>query len=434
MIGLEPDNSAASVDEKGARGGQSGPLFWMTAGVLAVAFFAIECQWHYVFDENAAVTDEYIDIYMAGGTVGRQLGLLALGGWGAWLLARGGPRLRVGGGLSYLVLAALAWCLASVLWSDVPAQTARRLVAVVLTFLGALGTAKHFSARELCLLAAVVGGIFAVLALASDLSAGSFRPFGGEYRLSGIMHPNSAALCLAALLLAVACLAAEPGARRILPAAGGAAALGLLLLTRSRTALFSLLLALGAIGLVRMSPRARVATLLALAALACGLVLAEQFIGRADRSVADVFLLGREEGAGELSGRTPLWQSLGQRIMDRPWLGYGYQGFWTLKRYDSISEDQEWPVHNAHSAYLEVALGLGLVGAALVGLVLLAAAWQAGRRLDRRAEPAVAFIFGMLVLGAAHGLAESALFSPIFVAFLLAAGILRLAFFQTSSM
>ena len=49
----------------------------------------------------------------------------------------------------------------------------------------------------------------------------------------------------------------------------------------------------------------------------------------------------------------------------RPWLGYGYGGFWTPERLERVSLDQGWIVPHAHNTYLDEELALGVVGCVL---------------------------------------------------------------------
>jgi O-antigen ligase len=82
--------------------------------------------------------------------------------------------------------------------------------------------------------------------------------------------------------------------------------------------------------------------------------------------------VGREQGEiGTLTGRIPLWRYLLEYIAEKPLLGNGYGAFWTAARIMDASKDLGWMVGQAHSAYLEVALQLGVVGLLAYALVLL---------------------------------------------------------------
>lgn len=72
-------------------------------------------------------------------------------------------------------------------------------------------------------------------------------------------------------------------------------------------------------------------------------------------------VLGRD---ATLTGRTPLWGKVLAKIWERPWLGYGYGGFWT--GWDGESADiwltETWEPPHAHNGILDVWLALGLIG------------------------------------------------------------------------
>lgn len=70
--------------------------------------------------------------------------------------------------------------------------------------------------------------------------------------------------------------------------------------------------------------------------------------------------LGRDPS---LSGRTELWAAAFEKIIEKPWLGHGFQAFWI----DNGAATYIWklvkykPPH-AHNGYINVALDLGLIG------------------------------------------------------------------------
>ena len=77
-------------------------------------------------------------------------------------------------------------------------------------------------------------------------------------------------------------------------------------------------------------------------------------------------LLGRADSdVASLTGRTDLWAVLWDYAMQRPVTGFGYGTFWTLDRISDVAGRIHWIPWQAHSAYLEVLLGLGLVGCVL---------------------------------------------------------------------
>ncbi len=66
-----------------------------------------------------------------------------------------------------------------------------------------------------------------------------------------------------------------------------------------------------------------------------------------------------------LSGRTDIWISVFDAIMEKPLAGFGMGGFWSTDISDSIRTDLNWFVPHAHNGVLELALQLGILGVLL---------------------------------------------------------------------
>jgi exopolysaccharide production protein ExoQ len=88
-------------------------------------------------------------------------------------------------------------------------------------------------------------------------------------------------------------------------------------------------------------------------------------------------LLGKEQ---TLTGRTLFWPYVIDNIFNRPFLGWGYFGFWTpfnpiaLQIAEAIKGEDNWYVWiipNAHNGLLEILLEIGFVGTFLFGFLLL---------------------------------------------------------------
>ena len=74
-----------------------------------------------------------------------------------------------------------------------------------------------------------------------------------------------------------------------------------------------------------------------------------------------------------LSGRIPLWELVIAKISERPWLGFGYGGFWTGWNGESgdIWRIETWEPPSAHNGLLDICLSIGLVGAVLAVIVFV---------------------------------------------------------------
>lgn len=68
----------------------------------------------------------------------------------------------------------------------------------------------------------------------------------------------------------------------------------------------------------------------------------------------------------DLSGRTLLWTAATEQVLARPWLGVGYQSFWTAPQFagevDKIRGFIEPSIGHFHNAWLEAIVGTGILG------------------------------------------------------------------------
>jgi O-antigen ligase len=416
--------------EPGAAGGPRVP--WAAVAVVALAFFLAD------HDLGASQRDEFygveadaLEATAGTGQWGNRIGFTVLALAGAVFLRRADRPWRRRGALPVLLILLVGWSVASLAWATDPGRTVRRLGSLTFCCAGALGFGRRLDGRELCWFVVALTAGFACLGVLVEVGLGTFRPFGAG-RFAGTLHPNGqgancAFLCLAAGTL----LAAGDRHRRLLV---GLFAVGLILLlaAKSRTSLGALLLGLVGVRLVRPTPAA-LAVGGAAVWFACVGVLAATLLGvdlveRASGSLS----MGRMEETDTLSGRTDLWDLLDEYVRQRPWLGYGYGGFWTPARIEAVSGDQYWGISSAHSAYYEAALGTGRIGLTILGLVLIAGLCRAAADYWATADPGAALLLGLLLVEVIQGFAESDLALPSFAAFLLACALCRTAFFDTS--
>ncbi|AKG24700.1 hypothetical protein IJ00_17190 [Calothrix sp. 336/3] len=70
-----------------------------------------------------------------------------------------------------------------------------------------------------------------------------------------------------------------------------------------------------------------------------------------------------------LTGRTPLWNVMLNRLMDRPLFGYGIGGFWAPGSQYAIEAGKAvgtgWIAPSGHNGYMDILVDLGLVGFSL---------------------------------------------------------------------
>ncbi|MCY6493239.1 O-antigen ligase family protein [Leptolyngbya sp. GGD] len=257
-------------------------------------------------------------------------------------------------------------------WSVVPDLSGRRGLLLV----GATMVAVYWSIRyPLSVLIRFVGWGFGLSAIGTVVLTLAFPAFGidsGEHAGAWQgMFAQKNALARAMLLatLSYACSVINRDRPKWLWWSGLFLATGLILLSTSKTGLLLLCTLMACIPLYRSLragsvPRVTLLALIGLLSASCaGLVI----ISYAELIVT---ALGRDLS---LTGRTGIWEILASKISERPWLGYGYKGFWLDM--DGESADV-WYVTlfmspNGHNGFLDLVLDLGFVGLGIFGLSCL---------------------------------------------------------------
>jgi exopolysaccharide production protein ExoQ len=268
-----------------------------------------------------------------------------------------------------LLLLVIAYVLLSVLWSSAPQVTLRRSVV----FLGATGfgfyLATRFSLRQQVRLLAWMLGISAILSvllalamphlgIGTGVHAGDWQGIYGQKNALGRLMAMAAMLFWLAL--------SDPRRNKWVTWSLILLSAALVWLSASATSVVILL------GIVFLAPFYRIlrqrntqvipplvigGILLATLIVAVILINAEPLLAYAGKNIT-------------LSSRLPLWRDVLQEIGQRPWLGYGYNGFWTGAEGEAadIWNSFGWHPDHAHNGYLDMALDLGVIG---LGLVLL---------------------------------------------------------------
>lgn len=312
-----------------------------------------------------------------------------------------------------LLVLVLIWVWCSLGWSVDPGTSARR--ALALAAFTAIAGWLVVAYEPAALLRRLSGVLMAQLALSLILALAlprfAYMPDG--HLLRGIfLHKN--VLGQALVFAAILCLLGWE--LRFLRRATAALGLGLVLLLAGMAGSASAILLVGLVLALRFLPR-----ILALPGLAAAALLLLLLATGAAALLAGVLLieplldlLGRDL---TLTGRTDLWAYAARMIELRPLLGYGYAAFFDLPSVAIYVTDMlGWSAPNAHNGYLEVALGLGLPGLALVTLFLLGGVAAALRSLAtggraRGARIAASFSLLYLTIYLTRNLVESDLLS-----------------------
>jgi exopolysaccharide production protein ExoQ len=288
------------------------------------------------------------------------------------------------------LVALLGWTLASVIWSQAPDVTLIRSIALLgTTFVGVYFAVRYPPETQLRLLGAALAVVvlynaFLALAQLGMLGQGDFR---GNFE-----HKNSLAKMMTLATVVFLCLATERR-HRLVAIMAAVVSFGLVIVSGSATGLVVTLTLLILFPLLRLlTGDVRLVVVLGIAGLlvlGAGALVAPQALSVLAPA------LGRDV---TLTGRTELWPVLVAIILQRPWLGYGYSAFWSG---EEPALGISWRPTQAHNGFLEVALGLGVIGLGLFIFVLVRGVARAvvHVRQQRSASsywPLVYFIFATL--------------------------------------
>ena len=269
--------------------------------------------------------------------------------------------------------------LASVLWSDLPGTTLRQSVALIGTTAFGVYLAARYEIGEQQRLVAWALAIAAVLSLAFALALPTYGASSGVdvpgWR--GVYsQKNQLGSTMALSTLVFLFLVLTSRKRRWIAGACLLLSFGLVILSKSMSALVvcTVLLALFPVySVLRWRITLAVPLLTGTWLLVGGVVFwilshAEAILGTLGRNAT-------------LTGRTGVWALVLAMIRERPWLGYGYGGFWASGKgaYFSFALNGFEPT-SAHNGFLDLWLQLGLLGVAVFVFTFLlallrAAAW-----------------------------------------------------------
>jgi exopolysaccharide production protein ExoQ len=408
---------AVSRHQADAPAGWAAARFYLPALVVALVFLISE---HNTFYATPGFANRTVETNLAeevGGTdVFRQIGYLTLGAMGAALLIQRRERpAAVSRLLLGLAAMACAWVLLSTLWADNIALSLKRALVPLLAFLCALGVAKHWRPRQVCLFTAVATGAYMAAGVLAEAAYGTFLS-GFDYRFSGTLHPNNQALvcasfCLATISLYSAYTVESDKLRRRLWLAAFAVGLLMLVLTGSRTGTAAFLVAAMMywyLGASRRSKAWSIGALVMLGAV-CSVVVLEYSAGTG-HALLEVARMGREqesEDMASLTGRIPIWTEVLGDVSQSPLIGYGYGAFWTPRRVQQYSYIHDWEFDHAHSAYFETLLNVGIVGLTIGLAAILLARRSAVRAYYASGDSGYRFFAALLTMALVHGLLDS---------------------------
>lgn len=346
-----------------------------------------------------------------GDMIHRILGiLLAVSGF-LWCRFRAKAPLDLLRPCGVILLAWVFWLGSSVLWSEDPALTIRRVILLLCLLISAvafsrLPTMAMFALVSLGALVSLISGIVC------ELYWGTFQPLQPGYRFAGTAHPNMQGTTLAVGVIAAVGFAASSRRRRRVAACIGVLCLAGLWLTNSRSAMISLLAcaALGtSLSLMRSAAKQRKLSQMVgmLLCFTAGTAVMIAIFPGARSTLASAIREKRDEGQlSDFTGRVGVWEVCERYGLEHPVTGYGYDTFWSATHISDISGELHWAINEAHSMYLDLWLDEGVPGTVLFLTLLLVSLGHNVRSFWRGNDSGGVWAM-VLLFPLVHGLTES---------------------------
>ncbi len=271
------------------------------------------------------------------------------------------------------ILILLGAILFSILWSVNPGQTMNRSIAIIGTSLFGIYLPTRYTLRQILHLLGWAFGLSITLSILFAVGLPRYGIMGGTHTGTwrGIYtHKNTLGAMMALSSVVFLLLAIEAKKRSWLLWLGLSLSILLLLLSKSSSPLINLMILLPAFLIFRTFRWHYSLRTFALSFLS--------FIGFSSISLAVtnaeslVSLLGKDL---TFTGRSAVWIYVWEMIQQRPWLGYGYGSLWKdwYSETSYVWRGAGWEAPNAHNGFLELGLGLGLLGATIFLIQFLTA-------------------------------------------------------------
>jgi len=411
--------------------------FGIALAILVVLCFSTPFSTVYVDSLGSADTVDDVILAIKHGMLARRVALIvAIAVIIVSLIKTGFTRVKPDRLLRSLAALYILWVVMSIIWAQDVGLTLTRITVFLILLLAAYVLAEHLSTHDLACITAWVCGITLGASLTAQYVLGSpITPTSGV-RFGGLLHPVSQGWNCSLLALSSVTLLSEGRRFRKLLFVVLLLGAACLFLTRSRMPVMATLTGLGIFALTKLRDfRSRASFLLLLAALFALLGMALQIHGMPE-TAERMAMLGRDSearnGLATLTGRIPLWRLCLTYLEKRPFLGYGYNSFFSSQHVLAVSQRLPWYTTHAHSGFLQIALDVGLTGLLLFMLLYTVAALKALRLALRNSDNA--FPIMILVWAFTNLLIESTIITaPIFPTILIFCVIAKLIYWQDRS-
>lgn len=304
------------------------------------------------------------------------------------------------------LLGLLLLACASPLWAEASDLVSRRALALVGTTLFGVALATRFSLEEQLKILrwAFRIGALATVMLGIGSPSRALSAVGGGGGIRGVFPHKNILGGAMALAFLVEWYLREQGIReKIVRIASLTAYAVLLVASDSLTSIVTLVAALAATWAFRVLYARLQIPLAALAIFVLAVVGSVSLVGI---EAGDVMgLMGR---SSDMTGRTELWSAVGQTILQRPLLGFGFSGFWKgASSSSTLIENQiRWTPTYSHNGYLEIALSLGILGLLFVAWMLASGLKRAWRQAKEGESYLDSWPLALFLFVAIHNVAE----------------------------
>ena len=259
------------------------------------------------------------------------------------------------------IWALVALIVLSFLWSDFPDLSQKAGIKTLYTTLFGLYFASRFTLKEQLRIVAwalIIAAVFSFMYTLAFRGAGIEQgTHSGSWR-GPLIHKNHFGRLMVVSALACLLAAFNSGRYRYVMWAGCALSVALLMLSDSGTGVIvfvTLVALLPFYRALRLSDSLAIPFFITLITVAGGIAL---WAGTNWNEL--LFRYGKDP---TLSGRTYIWDAVIERLWQRPWLGYGYHGFWEEKGESVyVFRAVHYLVYQAHNGFLNIAIELGLLG------------------------------------------------------------------------
>jgi O-antigen ligase len=301
---------------------------------------------------------------------------------------------------SLLLLTTFA--ITSLFWSENPVETADQLKALIRATLLGIYLATRYPLRQQLQLLAWALGISAIMSMVVSIALPAYGTSVANHLFvwQGIYgHKQYLARAMTVAAIVFLLLIVENRNYRWLKVALLVIALALIWMSTSRTGIGFFILSIFLIPLhkiIRQPFKVREIILLLALVIFGGIIIL--IIGNLETIVVDI--MGKNL---EFNGRAPLWERCIKLGLERPWLGYGYAGFWNSPISLEVGRGGFWiggelGTAHSHSGFIDTFLTLGLVGLSLAVLNFLSTLLRILKLLFRTREVEVLWGLQMVVL------------------------------------